>query len=141
MKNLIIGFVAIFSISTFAKDIQGTLLLKGSLRTKIVVNTVKTTCRVKVEKVKNLMQEDSYGNPAYQVRVDISLDGSDPARNLRVKHNKEVMFTNLFQVGTTSEVRDEEYAAADGSKLLITDQGRLRSVTFPFSSQKITCTF
>jgi hypothetical protein len=141
MKFLIIGLITVFSLSTFAKEIEGTMVLKGTLRTKLLINSVNTTCRVKVSKVKNMMAEDSYGNPAYQVRMSISLDGSDFARGLKIKHSKEMDFINLFQVGKTREVRDYEYVSADGSKLIINNKGRINTVTFPFNSQMITCSF
>lgn len=141
MKHLIIGLVAVFSMSAFAHNIEGTLVLKGAIKTKIVVNTVKTTCKLKIEKVKNLMVEDSFGNPAYNVRANISLDGEDMNRRISVKLNKDVWFNNLFTVAAGTEVRDLEYAALDGSKMMIDSEGRLLSVSFLYNSRPINCSF
>lgn len=141
MKNLIIGLVAAFSLSAFAHNIEGTLILKGTIKTKMVINTVKTTCKLKIEKVKNLLVEDSFGNPAYNVRANISLDGEDMERRISVKMDKEVWFNNLFTVGAGTEVRDLEYAAADGSKMVIDSEGRIDSVSFLYNSRPINCAF
>lgn len=141
MKHLIIGLLAAFSLSAFAHNIEGTLILKGAIKTKIVVNTVKTTCKLKIEKVKNLLVEDSFGNPAYNVRANISLHGEDMERRLSVKMDKEVWFNNLFTVAAGTEVRDLEYAAADGSKMMIDSEGRIQSVSFNYNSRPINCAF
>lgn len=141
MKYLIIGLVAVFSMSAMAHNIEGTLILKGTRKTKIVVNTVKTTCKLKIEKVKNLLVEDSFGNPAYNVRANISLDGEDLDRRISVKLNKEVWFNNLFTVAAGTEVRDLEYATADGSKMTIDSEGRILSVSFLYNSRSINCAF
>lgn len=148
MKIIILTIAAALSLSTIVASgpasahlIEGTQILKGSIKTKIVVNTVKTTCKVKVDKVKNLMQEDSFGNPAYNVKIDLSLDGDDLQRNLTVRYDKEVWFNNLFTSGNRSEVRDLEYAAADGSQMNIDSSGRIKSVSFPYNTRTITCAF
>lgn len=144
MKNIFLAILAtllVLSASSFAHTIEGTLVLKGSLKTKIFVNNLKTTCKVKIEKVKNLMQEDSYGNPAYNVRVDIDLSGKDHERDLSVKYNREFWLNNLFAVGNRSEVRDFEYASAEGVKMNIDRNGRIKKVSFPFQRQIITCSF
>ncbi len=141
MKYLIIGLVTVFSMSAIAHNIEGTLILKGTIKSKIVVNTVKTTCKLKIEKVKNLLVEDSFGNPAYNVRTEISLDGEDMDRRISVKMNKEVWFNNLFKVAAGTEVRDLEYAAADGSKMMIDSEGRVLSVSFLYNSRPINCAF
>lgn len=141
MKKIIIIAAALVSLSSFAHTIEGTLILKGAIKTKLVVNNLKTTCKVKVEKVKNLLVEDSFGNPAYNVRVDVSLDGNNSERTQVVKHSKEIWFNNLFKTESGTEVRDLEYAAADGSRMLIDKEGRLESVTFPSPYKTITCAF
>ena len=141
MRNLIIGMLAVFSVTAFAHEIEGTLILKGAIKTKIMVNGLKTTCKVKIEKVKNLLVEDSFGNPAYNVRADVSLDGNDFERNLSVKYSKEIWFNNLFTTATGTEVRDLEYAAADKSTMNIDGNGRIKVVTFPFNGRTITCSF
>lgn len=141
MKNLIIGTLAIISFSASAYMIEGTQMLKGTIKTKITVNSVTTTCRVQIEKVKNLMLEDSFGNPAYHVRADISLDGNDYARSLAVKYDKEVWFNNLFKTTTGTEVRDLDYFSEDGSTIKIDRNGRLKVLKFPFQGQTISCLF
>lgn len=141
MKNIIFALAVTLSFSAAAHLIEGTQILKGTIKTKIMVKAVKTTCKVKIEKVKNLMLEDSYGNPAYNVRTEISLDGNDYERSLSVKYDKEVWFNNLFTVGTKTEVRDLEYFSTDGSKMMIDGNGRIKSVSFPFESKTVTCAF
>lgn len=141
MKKIIIILAALVSLSSLARTIEGTLILKGAIKTKIVVNNLRTTCRVKIEKVKNLMLEDSFGNPAYNVRVNISLDGNNSEGTQTVKFNKKIWFNNLFKTSTGTEVRDLEYASADGAKMIIDTEGRLESVTFPTQYKTITCAF
>ena len=141
MKNIIIGLVAAFSVSAFAHEIEGTQMLKGSRKAKITVNTVKTTCKVKVEKVKNLLLEDSFGNPAYNVRIEIELDGSDLERNLKVKYSKTSWFNNLFTEGNGTIVKDLDYVSPEGSEIKIDQGGRLKLAKFDYNGQKITCSF
>jgi hypothetical protein len=50
MNKLLSIILIAYSSAVFAHEIEGTLMLKGSLKTKIVVNGVKSTCRLKVEK-------------------------------------------------------------------------------------------
>src|SRR5690606_34295323 len=97
--------------------------------------------KVKVEKVKNLMQEDSYGNPAYNVRINLNLSGRDNERDLSVKFDRELWINNLFSVGNKTEVRDFDYASSDGVRMKIDSQGRIVNVVFPFNSKLITCSF
>lgn len=141
MKNLIIALFTLSMSSAFAYEILGTQVLEGSLKTKIMVNGVKTTCKVKVDKVKNLMEEDSYGNPAYNILVNISLDGSDFENDIKVRYDKRSWMNNLFTVGNKTEVRDFDYKAADGSKLTINKAGRLVSATVLYNNKAITCSF
>ena len=144
MKNIfliILATLLVYSVSSFANTVEGTLVLKGSIKTKIYVNNLKTTCKVKVEKVKNLMQEDSFGNPAYNIRLDINLSGNDHERNLSVKFDREFWINNLFSVGNRTEVRDLDYASNEGVRMTIDRRGRIQKVVFPFHSQIITCSF
>jgi hypothetical protein len=141
MKNIILGLVATLSLSAFAHEIEGTQMLKGSRSTKLVVNSVKTTCKVKIDKVKNLLLEDSFGNPAYNVKISIDLDGSDLERNLRVKYSKTSWFNNLFTEGSGTIVKDFDYVSPEGSEVKIDDQGRLKVAKFKYSNQNITCSF
>lgn len=141
MKKIIFGLLAMTALSANAHVIEGTLVLKGAIKTKIVVNTLKTTCKVKVEKVKNLLVEDSFGNPAYDIRVNMSLDGSDFERNLSVKFDKEYRMNNLFTVGNGTEVRDFEYYSPEGATLNIDKEGRIKSASMPTQYGKINCAF
>jgi hypothetical protein len=143
MKNLLILFVLLFSLSGKAHEIEGTLVLKGAIKTKIYVNMVKTTCRVKVDKVKNLLLEDSYGNPAYRVLVDLSLNGSDLERDRFIKYKRSVWLNNLFPISSkNSEVRDLEYVSAENDvKMLIDRKGRIKQINYKALEQNITCNF
>lgn len=141
MKNIIIASLFTLSAASSAQMIEGTMVLKGSIKTKLYVNNVKTTCKVKVEKVKNLMLEDSYGNPAYNVRINIDLSGKDHDRGVSVKFDRELWLNNLFTVGGKTEVRDLEYASNDGVKMKIDGEGRIENVSFPYASRLITCSF
>lgn len=142
MKNLFLALMTLTALSAQAHEIEGTLMLKGSLKTKIMVNGIKTTCKLKVEKVKNLLEEDSFGNPGYQAKVEISLDGSDFERGVKVKLDKDVLLTNLHNEGTVWKVRDLEYFSyADKVTVQIDREGRLVSTTFPYANQIVTCKF
>lgn len=139
-KNIIAALI----LGTFAVQahmIEGTLILKGSIKTRITVSGVKTTCRVKVEKVKNLLEEDSFGNPAYNVRINVGLDGNDVASNRSIKFNQDFFFNNLFKTPTGTEVRDLEYKSLEGASMRIDKQGRLKSISFPSPYSTINCNF
>lgn len=140
MKALLL--IALMS-SAFAHEIKGTQLLEGSLKTKMMVKGIKVTCAVEVEKVKNLMEEDSYGNPAYKTRIDMGIKGSDDKKKIKVEISKRnVILTNLFKVGDKTEVRDLEYASEDGHiKLNINEEGRIKSVSLPHEGETINCVF
>ena len=141
MKTLI-ALIAFASLSASAYEIKGTLMLKGSLKSKIVVNTVKTTCKLKVDKVTNILDEDEFGNPGYQARVEISLDGNDWERQLKVKFEKKLVVVNMYDVNGRKFVSDNEYRSVDGSiKVFIDDEGRLLETSFPFQNQNIKCVF
>lgn len=142
MKKILIALVSIASLSSFAAPIEGTLMLKGSLKTKITVKNVKSTCKLKVDKVKNILEEDSFGNPGYQAKVEISLDGSDLERNIKVKVDKKVTVTNMHSEGDVRQVKDLDYFNAEENiKVTIDSEGRLLSTSFPFEKQIITCKF
>lgn len=142
--KIIIAIVFSFAATAgFSQEIKGTLMLKGALKTKITVNTVPTTCKLKIEKVTNILtEEDSYGNPGYQAKIKITLDGSDFERSLKVKLDKELMIDNMHKVGDKKVVKDFEYKNAAGDvKVLIDDEGRLLETTFPYEKQTIRCVF
>src|SRR5687768_2242456 len=109
MKTSLIALMLMLSSVSMAALIEGTLMLKGQLKTKIVVDSVKTVCKFKVEKVKNILEEDSFGNPGYQAKVQISLDGSDFERSLKVKLEKDITVINMHTVGNQRQVKDLEY--------------------------------
>ncbi len=141
MKTSIIAILTVLSFPTFAHTIEGTLILKGTVRTKFDLNGISTSCRAQVEKVKNLLQEDSYGNPAYNVRVDVGLSGYDDKTGKLLRFSQEFWFNNLFRVGDKTEVRDLDYTAVGGGALKIDGQGRIKSVTFPYNGRPLTCNF
>ncbi len=142
MKNTIIVLLALNSVTSFAHTIVGTTILKGSIKTQITVETLKTTCRVKIDKVRNLKVEDSFGNPGYTVQTIVTLDASDFERNLYVNFKQNITFTNLFTVGTGTEVRDLEFKSDSGSETMKIDlDGRIKSVNFNYKNQKISCNF
>lgn len=142
MKKLILILVSLVSLSVAAAEIRGTLMLKGSLKTKITLKTIPTTCKLKVDKVKNLLEEDSFGNPAYQAKIQISLDGSDIERNIKVKLDKTLTVINLHVEGQKSQVKDFDYFnTAENVKVTIDSEGRLVSTSFPYESQIVTCKF
>ena len=127
------------STAAFAKPIQGTLVLKGTLKDKIKVLNEKTICQVKVEKVRNVLdQEDSFGNPAYQVRIDIELNGNE-----KIKYDREVLFINIHQTGTTTQVDDYNYFVKGESTTTMTidEEGHIKIVAFVAQNQNIVCNF
>jgi hypothetical protein len=125
-----------------AHDIQGTLVLKGSLKTKLMVNSVETICKVKVDNVRNLLIEDSFGNPAYVVDVELSLDGEDKKRKLKIKHQQKLPLTNIFQVNAGTQVNDLVYASSSGEVILeVKEDGRMNQIRFPYERKTLTCNF
>lgn len=140
MKTMIALMIALSSQLAMSHTIKGTLVLKGSLKTKILVNGVKTTCKVSIDEVKNLMEQDSFGNPAYKLELEVSLSGNDYNSGSTVSYSKEVILTNLFVTADGSMVKDLEYAHKD-ILMNIKEDGRLKSIRFPYGSQSITCSF
>lgn len=138
MKKLIAALLSIFSLSASAYEITGVQMLEGSIKTQVRVGSIKTTCKVKVKKVKNLMREDQYGNPAYKVVMDVSLSGGSfmAESSKKVRFDKEVTMDNLFPDG----VRDLEYKGG-GITLKITEEGRLSQVSIPMAYETIICNF
>lgn len=141
MKKIFYGLMSLTLTTAFAHTIDGTQVLEGSLKTKLMVSGIETTCKVKIDKVKNLMEEDSYGNPAYNILVRMELSGNDYERSIKVNYDKRSWMNNLFQAGNKTEVRDFEYKAQDGSTLIINQSGRLVSASMSYQNKKITCTF
>lgn len=141
MKALL-TFAFLLGLQTsFAHEIEGTQMLKGGRDTKITLQGVKTKCAFDVEKVRNLMEEDRFGNPAYKVRVEVDLSGKDKKKKIEIKFKKKYEFTNLFQTPKGSEVRDFDYASEDGATLKIDRGGRVTEIRFPFEGESINCLF
>lgn len=140
--KVLLTLALVFSIqSSFAHEIEGTQMLKGGRDTKIIVKDVKTKCSFDVEKVRNLMEEDSFGNPAYKVRVEVELSGKDKKKKLEIKFKKKYELTNLFKTASGSEVRDYDYASEDGARLKIDRAGRVSEIHFPFENETISCLY
>ena len=136
MKKIIITLIIIkFSWAALAHTIKGTMVLKGSLKTNILIKNKITSCRIRILKVKNLLDEDSYGNPAYNVKASIHIDS--------VNFDKEVWVNNLFVLNTDkTEVRDFEYHSEDeSSKIFIDEQGRVKTVLIRYQGKNISCSF
>ena len=142
MKKKFILALCLFSVASMASEVQGTLMLKGSLKSKVLVNGVMAVCKLKVDKVKNLLEEDSLGYPGYQARIQINLDGSDFERGIKVKLNKDLTITNMHVQNGVKQVKDLEYfSSADKVTVTISSEGRLVSASFPFEQQTIKCNF
>jgi hypothetical protein len=140
MKYIILFALSVLSVE--AHEIEGTLVLKGTLRTETVINAVKTKCRVRIDDVKNLMREDSFGNPAYLLKVEVSLDGKDSKRKIKIKTDEKVVLTNLFQENGASIVKDFDYANPSGTiKLKVKSDGRMESIQLPYERSTVTCRF
>ncbi|WP_408098687.1 hypothetical protein ACJVC5_07175 [Peredibacter sp. HCB2-198] len=141
MKNIILAVMLMVS-AAYAHTIVGTPVLKGTLKTKLFVENVPSTCKVQIEKIWSSNNEDSYGNPGYHVRMDLNLSGYDMESGKTVKFDTKVMLSNMYTVGANRIVKDYEYATEDGKiTLTIKTDGRLNSVSFPHKSQKVTCSF
>ncbi len=133
MKTIILA--ALLASSAVAHTIEGTLVLRGELKGETLVSGTKTKCGVKVNKVKNDLQEDDYGNPAYQVQVKVSLDGK------KIELDKDFVLSNLFVRGTRKVVEDLVYESKDGLVMNIDADGRIKSVVVPYKATKVTCAF
>lgn len=140
MKMLLPILFMISSVS--AGEILGSQVLKGSIDTKVEVKTIKVKCSLEVEKVKNMMEEDSFGNPAYKVRVAVALNGENDKKKIKVKFKKEFQMVNLFLEGSTSEVKDFDYRATEGvAGMRIDEAGRIKSFNFIFEEENVNCHF
>jgi hypothetical protein len=135
MKIVIFILLAGLSTNVLSHTIKGTMVLKGSLKTKVFIKNKETSCRIKIEKVKNLLEEDSFGNPAYKVRAQIGLES--------INLEKDIWLNNLFNIDKDrSEVRDFEYHSEDNSiKMKIDDEGRIKTVLVRYKDKDISCFF
>lgn len=134
-------YALLISGTALAQSITGVPVLKGSLKTKISVRGTSTTCKVKVSKTRNLKEEDAFGNPGYRVILAVNLDGRDEKSETVVKFDQEFSLINFWQEGGKVVAKDFEYFSTDGALLTIKEDGRLRSLSFPFQGQKLTCAF
>ncbi len=160
MKTLLIALV--LTTSAFAREIKGTLLLSGSLKTDVVVSRVKSTCKISIERkdISNLTAplesidpaiegsemknyiEDSFGNPAYQVIVGVSVEGTDFARSRSVRYNTKLVLNNMYQVGDQKQVEDLTYHSVDNTAFMnIDDEGRIVNVKFSIRGEAVNCSF
>ena len=148
MKTLLITLL--LTTAAHAHEIKGTLILKGTAKTEIMVDGIKTKCNVKVDEVKNTMTEDSFGNPAYRVWTKIELDGrSEESRNNRrvnrreINHKVDIRFTNMHVEGAGTAVSDENYIGETdkAASLKIDEKGRIRSVVFSVGAKPFICNF
>ncbi len=136
MKSTLAILCLFISSLAYSYEIEGTLILKGSLKTEIILQNKKTTCKVKVAEVKNLLEEDQFGNPGYKVKLNISLSGGDFLSPDRIKFDQTYLVTNKFESG----VKDLEYSGS-GVYLHIHKDGRLNQVKFPYKNNFVTCKF
>ena len=142
MKKILLASMIVFSSLGFAREFEGTMVLKGSLKSKVFINNVETTCRAKVEKVKNILEEDSFGNPGYTIKVNVSLDGNDDKRKIKIKMDQVANLTNFHKVGNKIQASDLNYAdEVTGMSLDIDYEGRLKNVKVNYQGQRITCLF
>ena len=136
MKIMIIA-LSLFAVGAQAHTIQGTQVLEGSLKTKTIARGIEVSCRVSIDKVKNTLEEDSFGNPSYQVKVGVSLDGKDAKKKIEVKHEWKNWLTNMYPEG----VRDFDYTSSEGVDMKITSEGRIKSVSLTVGGEKVNCNF
>lgn len=139
MKYL--GYAALITGTAFAQTITGIPVLKGSLKTKTLVRGMQTTCKVKVAKIRNLKEEDSFGNPGYTVEIEANLDGRNKDGETVVRYRNEFRLTNFWPENGQVIARDFDYYSENGALLTIKPDGRLKSFSFPLDNQKITCSF
>jgi hypothetical protein len=135
MNIVTIILLSCLSLNVLSHTIKGTMVLKGPLKTRVFIKNKETSCRIKIEKVKNLLEEDSFGNPAYKVRAQVGLDS--------INFEKDIWLNNLFSLGKDrSEVRDFEYHSEDNSiKMKIDDTGRIKTVLVRYKNTDISCFF
>jgi hypothetical protein len=132
---------ALFLTTAFAQKITGVSVLKGSLKTKVVVNGISSTCKVKVDKIRNLMEEDAYGFPGYKVKIEARLEGKNKQQEPVVQIDQVFHLTNFWYENGKVVAKDLQYFSTDGALLTIKHDGRLKSLSFPYNNQKITCSF
>jgi len=140
MKTLLMTLL-LATTAAHAHEIKGTLVLKGTAKTKIVFSGIETKCNIKVDEVKNTLTEDSFKNPAYRVWTKIELSGRQGDRV--VSEKADIRFVNIHADGAGTKVSDESYVGETEKRatLRIDDRGRIRTATFPIGAQLVTCNF
>ncbi len=134
-------YAILISGTALAQSITGVAVLKGSLKTKVTVRGISSTCKVKVSKIRNIMEEDAYGYPGYRVILSVNLDGKNDKDETVVKLDQEFSVTNFWNEGGKVVAKDFEYFSTNGALLSIKKDGRLKSLSFPLNGEKITCAF
>ncbi len=142
MKTTIIALLALSS--AYAHTIRGTAVLRGKAEGIAWVNGVQVECTVKLDKKKitNLLDEDRFGNPAYQVVAEIALTSKD-RRALSLRERREVRFINMHTDAEGKIVRDEAYFAPTDRRwnFTIDASGRLTALFAPTPVGNVACRF
>ena len=138
MKTLIILACLSFSISSFAHQIEGTLVLKGRARTKVMIGNTEMNCTVNIKNVENYDDQDDFGNPVYQIETDIRISSLD-----RTHLNQSARLINIFNENGQKITKDHEYISQDNNIRLFVDRdGRLKDLVInSVSGRKTTCRF
>lgn len=134
-------YAALITGTALAQSITGVPVLKGALKTKTVVRGTQSTCKVKVSRIRNLMEEDAFGFPGYKVTLDVSVDGRNESGEAVVKIDRQFEVNNFWVENGQTVAKDLDYHSVDGAKLTIKTDGRLQSFVFADSSDKVSCAF
>jgi hypothetical protein len=144
MKTTLLIAFALTAQAAFAHTIKGQAVRRGKAATVTFVNGVEVACEVKFDrdKIKNLLEEDRFGNPAYVVTASI-LTNSRDRRALPLRETREIRFTNMHTDGGGKIVRDELYVAPTDprARFTIDGSGNLRTITVPTSVGLVNCAF
>jgi hypothetical protein len=141
MKHLLIA-LALISTNALAHTITGQMVLKGTAKTKVMIQGSEVKCNIKIDEIKNNLIEDSFGNPAYRVWTKIDLASSFSATT-PIKYKLDVRFTNIHQTTQGRIVRDDLYVGEDvpRARMTVNEKGRIKQVVFPIGAEIITCNF
>jgi hypothetical protein len=134
-------YAALITGTAFAQPITGVSVLKGTLKTKVMVRGTSSTCKVKISKIRNIMEEDSFGYPGYRVTLEADVEGRNDKQELVVNYHRNFSLSNFWEEGGKVVAKDFEYASTDGALLTIKEDGRLKSLSFPVDNDKLTCSF
>lgn len=134
-------YAVLLSSTAFAQSITGVAVLKGSLKTKTLVRGYQSTCKVKVDSIRNIRDEDFYGFPGYTVVIKVSVDGSNEKQEKVVSIDRQFTVTNFWNEGGKVIAKDLDYFSTDGANLTIKPDGRLKAFAFNDNSSRINCNF